>query len=195
MDSGIFYNGGRDLLHTLVLGVTAYFSTLVLLRLTGKRTLTKLNVFDFIFVVALGSIVADTILTPGTTLARGMVAMGVLIGLQLLISFVASRVRPLESLINGTPEALFVRGEFLPDKMKHHRMSRCEILAAIRGAGVARLGEVEAVVLETDGSLSIVRTPDRGAPTTLGDVDGYEADEARRPPLEHPSREVAAVPR
>lgn len=139
MDPGIFYNGWRDLLHTCVLGVSAYFVMLCFLRISGKRTLTKLNVFDFIFVVALGNVLADTILTPGTTLARGMVAMAVLVGLQLAISFIAGRVRPLESLINGKPEALFVRGEFLHDKMLHHRMSRCELLSAIRGAGVSRL--------------------------------------------------------
>jgi uncharacterized membrane protein YcaP (DUF421 family) len=182
MDAGILLNGRQDVTHTLVLAFSAYAVLLLFLRISGKRTLTKLNVFDFIFVVALGSILADTILTPGSTLLKGATAMAVLIGLQVLISFATQRVEWIERVVNGHPTLLLLRGEFLQHALRRHRLTESEILAAARVQGIGRVEEIEAVVLETDGTLSVVHKTE-GPPTYSGlhDVPGYpEAAETRR---------------
>ena len=58
----------------IVMALSAYSILVIFLRLAGKRTLTKLNVFDFVFVVALGSALAQMILSPEITLADGLAA-------------------------------------------------------------------------------------------------------------------------
>src|SRR5207237_896288 len=129
---------------------------IILLRLSGKRTLTKLNVFDFVFVVALGSTLATTILSEDVTLASGMMACFTLLALQYLISWTTNRSRRVENFINGQPSLLFQEGKFLKPAMRRHRITESEIMAAIRGRGLSELEEVHAVVLETDGTLSVL---------------------------------------
>jgi uncharacterized membrane protein YcaP (DUF421 family) len=112
-----------------------------------------------------------------------------------VISFMASRWGRAESVINGRPELLVLRGEFLEGCMRKHRLTRGELLSAIRGDGVGLLSDVEAVVLETDGSLSVVRRiEDPRGPTTLSDVEGYREPDRAGDRIPGP-RPAAAVPR
>ena len=84
-----------------------------------------------------------------------------------------SRVR---RAVRAEPALLLHRGQMLPDALRGQRVTEGEVLASVRGAGVARLDDVEAVVLETDGSISVVRRPDHGPATSLRDVPGNEGD-------------------
>lgn len=81
------------------------------------------------------------------------------------------RVRWVRRLVTGEPSLLLYRGEFLPDALRQARVTEDEIRAAIRTAGLAVLDEAEAVVLETDGSFSVVR---RGGSSVFSSLTGIE---------------------
>jgi uncharacterized membrane protein YcaP (DUF421 family) len=166
----IFFKGWYDLGRTALLSLLAYAGFIVLLRFSGKRTLSKMNTFDFVFVVALGSSLANVILSSDVTLFDGMVAITVLIAMQLLISWIAARSNRVERIINGEPALLFFQGRFLHDAMKRHRVTEMEIRAAIRSKGFLPLETVHAVVLETDGSFSVVWRNAEVSESGLGDV-------------------------
>jgi hypothetical protein len=78
----MFYGGTGDVVRVIVIGIMAYVVLVVLLRVTGKRTLSKMNAFDLVVTVALGSTLATILLSTDVTLAMGVTALVLLIVLQ-----------------------------------------------------------------------------------------------------------------
>jgi len=152
----IFFSGWMSLLRILIIGTLAYALLIGLLRTAGKRTLSKMNAFDLIITVSLGSTLATALLSRDVSLADGVVAFVVLIGLQFAVSWSSVRSRWVRELVTGEPRILLYRGEPLPSALRRARVSQEELQAAIRAAGLGSRREAEAVVLETDGSFSVI---------------------------------------
>jgi uncharacterized membrane protein YcaP (DUF421 family) len=152
-----FFNTWMSLLRTFTIGVMAYISIVFLLRISGKRTLSKMNAFDFIVTVALGSLLAAVMINPNVALLDGVLAFAILIFLQYIITYLSYRSKKITRLIKSDPRLLFYKGQFLKDGMLKERFTEEEVLAAIRNKGIGNIEDVEAVVLETDGSLSIIK--------------------------------------
>jgi uncharacterized membrane protein YcaP (DUF421 family) len=171
----MFFDGWPGIVRVLVLGTLGYAALIVMLRLSRKRTLAQMNAFDFVYIVVMGELLAITIMDDHVSLSRGLVALALLIGLQALISWLTTRSPHIERLINGEPTLLFHRGRFLRDAMRAQRVTEDEILSAAREEGVADMGEVEAVVLETNGSFSVVHDGKPERSPTLRDVPGATA--------------------
>jgi uncharacterized membrane protein YcaP (DUF421 family) len=166
----MFFNGWGTLLRTLIIGGIAYVALVVMLRLSGKRTLGKMNSFDLIVTVALGSTLATVLLTKEVALAEGTLALALLILLQLAITWLSVRTKLIRNLARAEPSLLFSQGEFLRDVMKGARVTESEVLQAIRSSGSLALGDIAAVVLETDGSFSVVNASDSQGKTSLDNV-------------------------
>ncbi len=135
-----------------------------------------MNAFDFIVTVALGSTLATILLSKDTPLAEGVVALGTLIFLQYFISWLSVRSKTVMSLVKAEPRLLFHRGRFLPGAMKSERINEEEVLQAVRREGFSDLEKVEAVVLETDGSLSIIQTSSGEKTAALSNVIGIKSE-------------------
>ena len=178
----MFFKDWAELGRAVAVAVVAYTGFIVFLRSSGKRTLAKMNVFDFVFVVALGSTLADTMLTPDITVSKGLVACVTLILFQLILSKLTTASKPLEKLINGEPTLLMFRGQFLEDVMKKERVTEEEIRAAARAHGLASMDKVEAVVLETDGTFAVVWHNVEGSQSALIDITGQEDKGMKRTP-------------
>jgi uncharacterized membrane protein YcaP (DUF421 family) len=163
----MLFSGWDNLLRTLVVGVLAYVALVVFLRVSGKRTLSKMNAFDLIVTVALGSTLATVLLTKDVALAEGALAFALLIGLQFIVTWSSVRVRWVRRLATGEPLMLLYRGEFLPEALRHARVTEDEVRAAVRSAGIDSLSKVQAVVLETNGSFSVVRPDEGGGGSSL----------------------------
>lgn len=173
MSEQMFFNGWAGLGRTLVIGVLAYASLVLLLRISGKRTLSKMNAFDLVVTVALGSTLATVLLSKDIALAEGVLAFVVLVGLQYVLAWLGSRSAKVQALIKSEPSLLVYQGRFLEKALLRERVAKVEALAAIRSQGIADLREVEAVVLETDGTFSVVRRHQDGRADTLENVDHY----------------------
>lgn len=142
----MFFNEWDSLLRTLVVGVLAYVALIVLLRVSGKRTLSKMNAFDLVVTVALGSTLATILLSKDVALAEGILAFALLIGLQFIVSWSSVRARWVRQLATGEPKMLFYSGELLPAALRKARVTEDEVRAAIRAAGVSSIDDVQAVV-------------------------------------------------
>ncbi len=153
----MFFNGLDSLFRTLVVGISAYVTLVLFLRISGKRTLSKLNAFDFLVTVALGSTLATVLLSKDVALAEGALAFALLIGLQFVVTWSSVRAPWVRRVVTGEPLMLLHRGEFLRSAMRKARVNEEEIRSAVRSSGTVSLNEAEAVVLETDGSFSVVR--------------------------------------
>ena len=167
----MLFDGWDSLLRTLVVGVLAYVALILFLRVSGKRTLSKMNAFDLIVTVALGSTLATVLLAKDVALAEGALAFALLIGLQFAVTWSSVRVRWVRRIATGEALMLLYCGEFLPAALRQARVTEDEVRAAIRSAGVDSLDKVHAVVLETDGSFSVVRRGGGGNGSSLVGVN------------------------
>ena len=152
----MFFAGWEPIERVLIVGVFAYIGLVMLLRISGKRTLSKMNAFDLVVTVALGSTLATILLSKETALLEGMTALGLLIALQFAVTWSSMRAKWVSRIVKSEPALLLHRGEFLDAALHRERVTREEVMAAIRSSGAAATDEVSAVVLETDGSLSVL---------------------------------------
>ncbi|MDQ8185797.1 YetF domain-containing protein [Pelagicoccus sp. SDUM812002] len=159
----LFFDGTEPLLRTLIIGVAAYACLMLVLRISGKRTLSKMNAFDFIITVALGSTLATILLSKDVSLAQGVLALALLVCLQYVITWSSVRAPWIRRLVTGEPRLLLYQGKCLPKAMRSSRVAEEEIRAAVRSSGNVDLNRVFAVVLETDGSFSVTPSAPEGS--------------------------------
>ncbi|MBA2664481.1 MAG: DUF421 domain-containing protein [Bradymonadaceae bacterium] len=116
--------------------------------------------------------VATVILVKEVPLAEGLTAIAVLLGLQWVVTKLAQRSEGFESAIKAMPTMLLYRGQFLEGAMRKERVSREEIIAALRAQGYTSPDEIFAVVLETNAELSILGQDKGPADAILENVQG-----------------------
>jgi uncharacterized membrane protein YcaP (DUF421 family) len=173
---GVLLQSPQALLRSTVLVIGSYVGLIIILRICGKRTLAKMNAFDLVVTVALGSTLATISLSKDTALLQGLLVLALLIGMQFVVAWFSVRSDRVKQLVKSDPALLFHRGEYLERGMKRERVTREEVLAAIRAEGCTDLKQVRAVVLETDGSFSVMREGAGAGVNALERVRGFESN-------------------
>ena len=156
----IFYNNFETIYSTAIKGIIIYIFLIIALRISGKRSLSMFNMFDFIITYAIGSVFASVLTTKDVKLAQGATAIIVLLAGQYIVSRLAYKYDKFEEKLKSDPALLYYDNKFLYETMKFERVTEREILQAIRSNGISSLDEVEAVVLETQGSISVITKSD-----------------------------------
>lgn len=164
----MLYDGWSGLVRILVVGSCAYLALIALLRISGKRTLAKLNAFDFVVTVALGSTLATVLLSDSVALAEGVTALALLVGLQYVVAWTSVRSRHVRRLVRSEPTLVVYRGRLLPDALRRQRVTETEIRQVLRQQSQSSLKDVGGLVLETDGSFSLLSDADAGTLPTSG---------------------------
>ena len=152
----MWFDTWSDMWRVLVITVTIYAALILILRGVGKRSLAKLNIFDLVVTVALGSTLATIMLSKDVSFAEGVLAFATLCGLQWIVAWLSLRTRWFKKLIRSEPRLLFSDGKFLDRAMRDERILRQEVHAEIRNHGFADCEDIAAVVLETDGTFSVI---------------------------------------
>ena len=173
----MFFDSWYGIGRVLLVGALAYLALVALLRISGKRTLTKMNAFDLVVTVALGSTLATILLAKDVALAEGITAFALLIALQFAVTWLSVRAAHVRKVIKSDPTLLFYRGQMLPAALRAQRVTEEEVRAAIRAQGKSRLAAIEAVILETDGSFTVLGDAGEIADTACADVQGYAAQD------------------
>lgn len=158
MEQPIFFDTWTSLGRVFLVGTLAYVTLVLMLRVSGKRTLSKMNAFDLVVTVALGSTLATVLLSRSVPLVEGIAALALLIALQFVITWVSARSDAFQGLIKAEPTILLNRGDVLDSALLRERLTFDEIEAAVRQAGHSAIDETISVVLETDGSLSVLQS-------------------------------------
>lgn len=159
MDQVTFFFGGWEPVgRILVVGTLAYVAMILLLRVTGKRTLTQMNAFDFIITVALGAALGRILTARSVALVEAVTAFVLLILLQYVVTRLQVRSARFAHIVTAPPALLYYRGRILHDAMRRERVTEAELRTAIREQGAGSLEEVEAVVLESNGKFAVVKS-------------------------------------
>ena len=175
----ILFDNWDNIARTAILTILGYVTMVVLLRVSGKRTLSKLNAFDFVVTIALGSSLASVCISKNVTLAQGATCFGMLVLLQFCLSRASVSSRIFKNMITSQPALLFYKGDFLTRQMKRERITMEEILSAGRGKGFASLENVYMIVLETTGELTFVEPSSQHGKSTTSDVPGTSQHETK----------------
>lgn len=156
----LFFNTWEALIRIIVVGIISYATLIILLRGAGKRTLSRMNAYDMVITMALGSILAKVLLTRDVSISESITAMFLLIGLQYLVSVAMCRWGWFRNILSSKPAILFYQGAYIDKTMKRERIAAEEIHAALHAKGISDYRLVEAVILGTNGDLSVVLKPD-----------------------------------
>lgn len=168
--SEVFFDTWIGLAKVAVCSVVSYLALFSFIRISGKRTMSKLNAFDFVVAVTLGSTLSSMILAK-VAIAEGALAVVIIIGLQYALAKLAMESSTMEKVINSRPTLLFYEGHFLDETLSRECITHEEIHAAIREYRLEDMNEVRAVVMELNGDLTVVRKQGRVEKSSLADVD------------------------
>lgn len=155
-----WFNSWDRLLSIGLSCLAVYIGIVVLVRISGKRTTSQMNNFDWIITVALGGLVTSGILLKNVSVSDALFAATCLILLQWIMTSVVLRSKFVCRLVKAEPKLLVDKGEMLHDNMKHERISEAEILSALRENGLHQLDQAQWVILETDASFSVIAAND-----------------------------------
>ncbi|CAN5325796.1 DUF421 domain-containing protein [soil metagenome] len=163
----MWFDSWSDLGRVLLVGVAAYVFLILTLRLSGKRTLSQMNAFDFIVTVALGSTLATILLSSDVSWAEGALALLLLAALQFFVALLSVRWSAVRKAVTAQARTLVADGAILTDALRSNRITESQVLQAVRGGGYGDLSLVAAVVLEPNGTLSVIGKDSRGGGNAL----------------------------
>ncbi len=137
-----------------------YAAILVGLRLAGKREMGQMTPFDLVVLLLLSNSVQNAMVGPDSSLVGGLAAAGVLLLLNAVVSRFAAKNKTLGSLVKGHSRLLVNRGVLVQKNLEDERITRDELMQALREHGVASLEDVRLAVLEIDGTISVLKNED-----------------------------------
>lgn len=158
----------HPIIHTILVGIISYVVLIAIIRLSGKRTLSKWNAFDFVVTIALGSTLSTALVSTQVSLGQSITAFLVIVLLQFAITFSSVRSREIKNLVKSQPTLLLYAGEYRQETLRRERVVEAEVMAAIRENSIADVESVHAVVLETDGTFSVIPDAGRSDSALLG---------------------------
>ncbi len=142
----------------LLAAVAIYISLIVLTRMAGLRSFSKLSSFDFAITVAIGSVIASTMVSGNPPLVEGAVALASLYGLQMLTAVLRQHSHVVRRAVSNTPMVIMVGNQIVEENLRAARMTKSDVRAKLREAGVIELKQVRAVVMESTGDVSVLQT-------------------------------------
>ena len=136
-----------------------YIAVIVLTRIIGKRSFSKMSSFDFAMTVAVGSIVATTILSSSVKMIEGIVGLAVVYLLQISVAL-ARRNKTVQSLVDNSPLLLMDGDKIIDANLRKARVTESDLRSKLREANVTELSQVKAVIFETTGDISVLHEKD-----------------------------------
>ncbi|SFP10206.1 DUF421 domain-containing protein [Tranquillimonas alkanivorans] len=149
-------------------------ATILLVRLLGLRSFSKMSAVDFVVTVAIGSTIASTVLLPDTPFWTGVAALVALFLIQGLSVTLRTFLAPAKNAIDNAPILVMEHGEIREDALRAARLTRGDVYSKLRAQNVKTLSEVRAVVFETTGDISVM--------TGSGPVEDVLLEGVRRHP-------------
>ena len=174
----MFFDGWPQLGRAALLTVLVYLAMLTVIRAAGSRAISKMSAHDMVVTVALGSLIATIPLQTSVTLARGVVILAVFLALQRVLKYMNRRWPVAGAVIRGSPALVVYEGRILDERTRALHLTDGDVRAAVRGAGLVSLDQAHAVVLELDGTWSVIRRAEAADHSALEglDVPGIRRD-------------------
>ncbi|MBU2921015.1 DUF421 domain-containing protein [Winogradskyella psychrotolerans] len=150
------------LLAIVLTAIGIYIALVILTRISGKRSFSKMSSFDFAMTVSIGSILATVIVSKSVSLQYGIIGLVLIYSLQMVVA-AARHWKPIRNLVDNKPTLLMQNGKLIKDNLKKCKVTESDVKAKLREANVIQLSEVKAVVFESTGDISVLHDADNKA--------------------------------
>ena len=141
----------------IVLRATAvFFFILVLVRVMGRRELSKMEPFDLIVLIVIGDLVQQGVTQQDYSVTGAVLAVGTIAVLAVFMSWLSFRFARVRPVLDGRPVVLVEKGSPIADNLRRERITLDELSAQARLSGIASLEQVQWAVLETGGQISFI---------------------------------------
>lgn len=164
-----YFNKGLSLIFETGIGAIIVFSfVLILTRIFGLKSFSKMTGFDFVNTVIIGNVAAMAISTGKPGILIGLVILLVVYFLNYLITRLRFGSELIEDVISNKPVLLMKNGIIIAENLKRCKVTENELRGKLREANVLRLTQAKAVILETTGDVSVLHEEDQD-----GEIDAY----------------------
>ncbi|MGB3763991.1 MAG: YetF domain-containing protein [Ornithinimicrobium sp.] len=150
------WTGWTPIVHSAVIVVAGYAALVLLLRMTGARTLARMTPLDFVLAVTIGSAFGRTITASEVPLAQMIFVVSLLIAIQWVIAVGRARWRWVRRTVDNPPVLLYYDGTMVTESLRRHRLSEVDVHTAARQAGYGSLSQLSAVIMQQDGVLGVI---------------------------------------
>lgn len=160
-----------ETLTVIISAVTIYVTLLVWSRLVGPRSFSQMTAFDMGVTVAIGAIVGGTA-TGATPLWGGVLGLSMLFTIRAVVG--RFRRRGLSRIVDNRPILVMAGDRIYERQLLNAKITREDVLEALRVAGITRFGQVLAVIVERNGELSVLQQDENFDAALFAPVQGRE---------------------
>lgn len=140
--------------------ILTYAALIILTRIAGIRSFSKMSGFDFAVTVAIGSIFASIIMAKDPSVIQGIVTLSILFSLQIGFAYMRSRFDWVEGLADNSPRLVMIGEDIQYDQLIKAKMTVSDLHGKLREANVINFSQVKCVIAETTGDVSVLHSSD-----------------------------------
>jgi uncharacterized membrane protein YcaP (DUF421 family) len=137
-----------------------YVVIMLLIRVSGKRTVGEFTPFDMIVVILIGESTQGALTGGDESVVGALIVSATLIALNYGVGFVTARSEIADKIVEGEPVLLLRDGKPLVHALRRNNVPESDLDEALRSEGVADRDEVRLAFLETDGTISVIKKKD-----------------------------------
>lgn len=148
--------GDRAVLATIVRTFTMYIFVVAVLRIMGKRQIGELEASELVVTIIISDIAAMPITNTEASVSVNIIAILTLMVMELILSYFAYKITAVRTILYGRPSTFYKNGKFNQKEMLRQRFNVADIMEELRGSGICTLDDVEYIVMETNGNVSVI---------------------------------------
>ncbi|TNC66284.1 DUF421 domain-containing protein [Rubellimicrobium roseum] len=138
-------------------GVSIYLIVLVVIRLSGRRTLGEMTAFDFVLLLIIAETTQQALLGEDFSITNAFLLVTTLVGIDILMSLLKQHFDLIDRFIDGVPMIIVENGRPLVDRLRKARLDEADVMQAARKLqGLERMDQIKFAVLEADGSITVI---------------------------------------
>ncbi|WP_228080405.1 DUF421 domain-containing protein [Mucilaginibacter myungsuensis] len=141
-------------LEILLRTVLMFGFVLLLLRMSGKKGVRQLTIFEVAIIIALGSAAGDPMFNKDTAILPSLLVFAIILGIYRLITYMAAKSEKFESVLEGDPLYIIEDGMFTMEEEHDNTFAKDEFFAEMRAKSIEHVGQIRIAVLETNGQVS-----------------------------------------
>ncbi len=144
------------MLVTFIRTILIYGFVIFAIRIMGKRQIGELEPSELVVTIIISEVAAMPIQDNSQPMVLSVIAIALLLILEVIISFIAYKYRGFRKILHGTPSVLYCKGKINQKEMERQRFNVNDLMEIIRNNGAASLSEVDYVIVETNGNVSVL---------------------------------------
>ncbi len=145
--------------------IIIYFFTIFSLRMLGKRQIGELEPSELVVTIIISEVAATPIQNLAQPLLPSLIPIALLLILEVILSFSAYKSPKIRKLFYGTPSIFYEKGTINQKEMEKQRFNLNDLMETVRNTGATSLSDIEYIIMETNGNVSVISKPEKSAVT------------------------------